>query len=206
MVELIKIEHIDGERFVSARELHAFLQVGKFFANWIKDRIQKYDLQEGVDCLPILASKKEGRGGHNAIDYNISLDCAKELAMAENNPQGKRVRRYFIEVERTAKELWQQYSMATQYGTEQVNGEPVRYALVDGIKWICVRDLMRAGGSKRPNTRAYRDTPYSRNLELVGVRGAVCCVNEFGAKLIGIRSRSNNLQLSLFDTLSSSHT
>ncbi|WP_370931909.1 antA/AntB antirepressor family protein [Bartonella sp. DGB1] len=32
----------DTIQTVNARELHEFLQVGKDFSNWIKDRINKY--------------------------------------------------------------------------------------------------------------------------------------------------------------------
>lgn len=57
MVPLIKIEHWDGEQTVSARELHSFLKVGKDFSTWIKERIQKYDLQEGLDYSPISGNR-----------------------------------------------------------------------------------------------------------------------------------------------------
>ncbi|MBU4370157.1 antA/AntB antirepressor family protein, partial [Patescibacteria group bacterium] len=39
----------EKKRFVNARELHKWLKVGKFFANWIKDRIEKYDFVESID-------------------------------------------------------------------------------------------------------------------------------------------------------------
>lgn len=85
---------------VNARELHQFLEVGKDFSNWIKDRIQKYEFVENQDfvCSPVLAS--EGRGGQNRIDYHISIGMAKELSMVERNAKGKEARQYFIECER----------------------------------------------------------------------------------------------------------
>lgn len=55
MNDLINIKVIQKEfngekkRFVNARELHGWLGVGKFFANWIKDRINKYDFTENLD-------------------------------------------------------------------------------------------------------------------------------------------------------------
>ena len=37
-------------------------------------------------CSPDLVSKEgQGRGGHNATEYRLTLDMAKELAMVENN-------------------------------------------------------------------------------------------------------------------------
>jgi hypothetical protein len=52
--------------------------------------------------LPISASKDQpaGRGGHNRLDYLLTLDMAKELSMVERTPKGKQARQYFIEIER----------------------------------------------------------------------------------------------------------
>ena len=89
---------------VNARDLHAFLGVGKDFSTWLKDRIEQYGFAESVDfvCSPMLGS--EGRGGHNRKDFHITLDMAKELAMVERNEKGKQARQYFIECERRAKQ------------------------------------------------------------------------------------------------------
>ena len=107
-VELIHIEERNGEQVVSARELHRFLESKQEFANWIKNRIEKYDLIENVDfvCLINLSSKHQSRGGHNKIEYALSVDAAKELSMVEGNEKGKQARRYFIEVEKRAKALF----------------------------------------------------------------------------------------------------
>lgn len=97
---------IGGERIqtVNARDLHAFLKVGKMFAHWIRERIQKYGFVEGVDYVVSAETGNNPQGGRPAIEYYISLDMAKELAMVERNEQGKRARRYFIECERRAKQ------------------------------------------------------------------------------------------------------
>ncbi len=94
---------------VNARELHAFLRVGRDFATWIKDRIEKYGFVEGEDyavyCSPDLGSR-ENQGlisGANRLDYYLAIDMAKELAMVENNPQGRQARRYFIAIEKQAR-------------------------------------------------------------------------------------------------------
>lgn len=90
---------------VDARELHAFLEVGKDFATWIKDRIEQYDFTENQDF--VIAPQNGGAvfrgGGHNRKDYHITLDMAKELAMVERNDKGKQARQYFIECERRLK-------------------------------------------------------------------------------------------------------
>lgn len=83
----------------NARDLHTYLQSAQQFADWIKKRIEQYGFVEGEDfCFINLRSK--GRGGHNRTDYHLTLDTAKELAMVENNEQGRQVRRYFIKLEK----------------------------------------------------------------------------------------------------------
>lgn len=39
------------------------------------------------------------------IDYYLTIDMAKELSMVENNEMDRKIRRYFIEVERRYKEI-----------------------------------------------------------------------------------------------------
>ncbi|WP_410472066.1 antA/AntB antirepressor family protein [Faucicola mancuniensis] len=89
---------------VNARELHGFLEVGRDFSNWIKDRIVKYEFTENVDYVRVAKNGVGINQGFQPIDYYISLDMAKELAMVENNEQGKTARKYFIECERKAKQ------------------------------------------------------------------------------------------------------
>lgn len=90
----------------NARDLHAFLEVGRDFTNWIKDRIEKYQFVENQDFTidsPNLANQRSGRGGdRRSVTYHLTLDMAKELSMVENNDKGRMARRYFIECERKA--------------------------------------------------------------------------------------------------------
>lgn len=109
MNELIKIERqeVAGANIqtVNARDLHSFLEVGKDFSNWIKDRIKKYGFQDGVDFTTISRSPELASGNRGAaVDYYISIDMAKELSMVERNAKGKEARQYFIECERLAKQ------------------------------------------------------------------------------------------------------
>lgn len=90
---------------VDARTLHSALEVKRDFSNWIKARIAKYDFVEGEDYekssmitdSPVLASQPR-------IEYRLTVNMGKELAMVENNERGKLVRRYFIECERRLNE------------------------------------------------------------------------------------------------------
>ncbi|MBQ9183627.1 MAG: antA/AntB antirepressor family protein [Neisseriaceae bacterium] len=86
----------------NARELHEFLQVGREFSTWIKDRIKKYGFLENQDFCSFDNFVKRETGGSVRIDYHITLDMAKELAMVENNAMGRQIRRYFIACEKQA--------------------------------------------------------------------------------------------------------
>lgn len=83
---------------VNARELHTFVGSKQEFANWIKNRIEKYNFVENQDFLIVLS--KTPNGGRPSQEYFITLDMAKQLAMVENNTKGMQVRKYFIECER----------------------------------------------------------------------------------------------------------
>ena len=89
---------------VNARDLHAFLQVGKVFAAWIQERIGKYEFVENED-FSVTVSKTGIRSNVTQKDYHITLDMAKELAMIEKTDIGRMVRRYFIQCERIANKL-----------------------------------------------------------------------------------------------------
>ena len=101
MDELVKMSAavIGGEKVnaVDARELWKFLGSRQEFANWIKDRVRKYGFQNGIDFTVDKIINGENKGRFAANEYLISLDMAKEL---ENNEQGRKARRYFIEVEK----------------------------------------------------------------------------------------------------------
>lgn len=90
---------------VNARDLHAFLEVGKDFSTWIKGRIEQYGFVEHHDFVTFDAAPQNGGAGNRGhrVEYAISLDMAKELAMVERNDKGKQARLYFIECERRAK-------------------------------------------------------------------------------------------------------
>lgn len=115
---------------VNARELHAWLESGQRFNDWIRKRINDYGFVEGQDYARIvlrpdqkLADAGGGIAGITAaqnnvalestgygdfgqqgrIEYAITLDMAKELSMVERNEKGKQARRYFIECEKRMK-------------------------------------------------------------------------------------------------------
>ncbi len=95
---------IDGanQLAINARDLHKFLNVGRRFATWIQERIEKYQFVENQDFILVSQNGEiKGKGGdRRSIEYHLTLDTAKELAMVENNDEGRKVRRYFINCEK----------------------------------------------------------------------------------------------------------
>ena len=82
----------------NARELHTFLDIGKDYSTWIKDRINEYGFIQDEDYLVIT----ERTNGRPRKEYHITLDMGKELGMVERNERGRQIRKYFIECERRA--------------------------------------------------------------------------------------------------------
>lgn len=87
---------------VNARDLHRVLESKRQFADWIKTRIDEVDAIENIDYI-VFSQKNENGNNKPLIEYILSTDIAKEIAMLERNEKGKQVRRYFIEVEKAYK-------------------------------------------------------------------------------------------------------
>lgn len=97
--------------------MHEFLEVGKAFGAWIKERISKYHFSENVDYITIWSDSKSGNAvdfegspqkmsamGY-MVDYALTIDMSKELSMVENNKKGQEARRYFIACEDRLKKV-----------------------------------------------------------------------------------------------------
>lgn len=89
-------------RTVSARKLHKFLSSKRQFSDWIRNRINQYGFTENQDYI-LVSQKSEikGKGGdRRSLDYYLTIDMAKELAMVERTDRGREARRYFISCEK----------------------------------------------------------------------------------------------------------
>ncbi|MDR1084936.1 MAG: antA/AntB antirepressor family protein [Deltaproteobacteria bacterium] len=106
LIPIIRTE-VNGEtqQTVDARALHAYLEVGTRFDIWIERRIEHYGFTENIDFVVMIKNDHNPQGGPPSKEYHLTMDMAKELAMVENNPQGRQARLYFIECERRAKAL-----------------------------------------------------------------------------------------------------
>lgn len=99
------LPEITPDNRVDARSLHQSLDVRTRFDDWIRARVIEFGFMEGEDFTLIFQENPSGNGRPRK-DYLLTLDMAKELAMVERNEAGRRVRRYFIEVEKRAREAY----------------------------------------------------------------------------------------------------
>jgi len=97
-------ENSKGERLISARELHINLNVGKDFTTWIKNRISKYRFENNQDYI-LTFTKIGERKNVVKHEYYLTIDTAKEICMIENNEIIRKIRKYFIEVEKRYRKI-----------------------------------------------------------------------------------------------------
>lgn len=128
MNELIPIqkESIGGQAMqtVNARDLHQFLEVNTPFSMWIQRRIQEYNFQENHGFV----TTHKIVNGAKQVDYHITIDMAKELAMVERNEKGKQARQYFIECEKQLRQI-KQPQTALEWAEAFITSEKERLRL-----------------------------------------------------------------------------
>lgn len=88
----------DEAQMVSARELHEELRIKTRFNDWFQ-RMTEYGFSEGEDFYSKMSKTSESVG-RPQVDYDISLDMAKQICMIQRTPEGKTVRQYLIDLEK----------------------------------------------------------------------------------------------------------
>jgi anti-repressor protein len=109
-------------QMVDARVLHEFLQSRQDYSTWIKSRIVKYGFEIHIDYLLHKSVEQVPHQGSlrttERLDYFLTIDMAKELAMVERTAKGRQARRYFLDCERQLRQL--QHSLATDITRQHV--------------------------------------------------------------------------------------
>ena len=138
--EIVPIyENEKGEKLINARELHEALNSKRKFADWIKQRIEHYKFAEYQDFIPFhnfVKGDENGFGNRSTKEYYITIDMAKELCMVENNETGRKIRKYFIEVEkryRSIVEAPQNIFDVMRLALNQIEQNERRLGLVENI-------------------------------------------------------------------------
>lgn len=98
---LIPVRDHDGQQVASGRDLHAYLGIKTRYSDWFA-RMVEYGFIESQDYILISENVPSGRSDrtYTQTDHAVTFDMAKELGMIQRTPEGKRIRQYFIEVEK----------------------------------------------------------------------------------------------------------
>lgn len=130
---------------VNARDLHKQLNSSRQFTDWIENRIKSYQLIKDVDYITISRKyetvKNSGLQPKQTLDYILTLDCAKQLAMVERTDIGALVRRYFIIIEKAFKNRtnWNKNRKNTLINCKELRSALItkREELLNGLpEWI----------------------------------------------------------------------
>lgn len=132
-------ENAKGERLINARELHTKLGNKRKFADWIKQRIEHYKFAENQDFFTFHNFVKrdlKDNLGTKTKEYYLTIDTAKEICMIENNEVGRKIRKYFIEVEkryRSIVETPQNIFDVMHLALNQIEENEKRLSLVENV-------------------------------------------------------------------------
>ena len=100
---LIKINYDTEQPTVSARDLHEGLEIKTAFKDWFP-RMAEYGFEIGKDFNPLKNEQVRIEGSREVtrelVDYQISVDMAKQIYMIQRSEKGKQYREYFLELEK----------------------------------------------------------------------------------------------------------
>lgn len=99
-MDLIRINYDSEAPTVSARQLHEGLEINTRFNDWYK-RMCEYGFAENVDYQAITQKRVTAQGNETTfMDYQISIDMAKQICMIQRTDKGKQYRQYFLDLEK----------------------------------------------------------------------------------------------------------
>ena len=160
--ELVPVYTTDTNiKVVNARELYNVLGVKQDFSNWAKKNLKNYSIidfdpndtvalysESEYDAIKVVIPATQGRG--KKIEYILTLDTAKEIAMMSRCENGRKIRKYFIENEKAFNSI-----IETLKDEEKTPEQKIAEALVlandvlDKTKY----DLLKANRNKAYNKK-----------------------------------------------------
>lgn len=170
---------VNEQNQVSAKELHEALKIKTPFKKWI-DRMLEYGFNESKDFWTKMSESSKGRP---SLEYYLSIDTAKEIAMIQRTPEGKAIREYLLDL-----------------STKKDDGELLTHA-----ETIALVEITRAAGifefrklAKSKHISKYlpnnpKDKDYAKaNIE----RNTICGIDrkEIEAKLTQIGKKFNGVE------------
>lgn len=114
---------------VSARDLHAALEVKTLFKDWFP-RMLEYGFENGRDFNPLKIEQVRLEGSREVSrtvdDAEITIEMAKEICMLQRSEKGKQARQYFIQIEKDWNSPEKIMSRALQIANDQIRSLTAR--------------------------------------------------------------------------------
>jgi phage anti-repressor protein len=85
--------NINENNKVDAREIYDFIGVKSRFNDWFKNSIDFIGGKEGKDFYQ---KNSKSTGGRPTIEYDVTIDCAKELCLTQRTDKSKELRLWLI--------------------------------------------------------------------------------------------------------------
>lgn len=158
MDEVIRVDF--EKQTVSARELHERLRIGTRFNDWFH-RMCEYGFSDGTDFYSKMS--KTENGGRPSVDYEISVDMAKQICMVQRTPEGKKCRQYLIDLEKAWNTPEQVMARALKIADKKI-GDLAKMICQNGVKigqkrlfdWMRNNGfLIKSGSSKNMPLQRY---------------------------------------------------
>lgn len=110
---------------VSARDLHAALEVKTLFKDWFP-RMLEYGFENGRDFNPLKIEQVRLEGSREVTrtvdDAEITIEMAKEICMLQRSEKGKQARQYFIQLEKAWNSPEKVMARALQIASDKIKG------------------------------------------------------------------------------------
>lgn len=159
MENLIPVNYDAEQPTVSARDLHTGLEITDRFSRWF-ERMSAYGFNEGNDFTSVKSSTLVNNSAEREIiDYQISVDMAKQICMIQRSEKGRLYRQYFLDLEKA----WNTPPFTKKGEHKNMNTEQIIELSRKGLELALANEEYDL---TIPETNAIRD--YSRDkLDLV---------------------------------------
>lgn len=176
---------IGGESIqtVNARQLHTGLGVKKDFSNWIKAQILRARLVENRD-FALVAQKGEQlpSGAKHLIEYHLTIESAKHIAMMSGTEKGFEVREYFLECEHLAKQKTQALPVVKSQAMQLIIAQAMAFDRLEQEQQRQATEIAKLGESLA--VIEARTQPENKHFTVMGFANLV-------GKSIDIKEASN---------------
>lgn len=119
MNELIKISYETENPTVSARDLHEGLEIKTEFRKWFS-RMTEYGFSENIDWKRVSQKCPTLGGEQKIVDYQISVDMAKQICMIQRSEKGRQYRQYFLDLEKAWNTPEQVFARALKMADQEI--------------------------------------------------------------------------------------